>query len=455
MVIAADNACATVDKIDNHSIYYNNSTKMDNISNVNFYTTETVKVLQEIILTNNKQGDIYEAECTDLSAILKQWRKKTILKNNSNIVEENFNRTSKKNLGLVNIEEARYKSKSVPMRNHEVSYPYPFTDYIHPRFCADFSSISTYSKPHHRLVRNLKSITLVEASQIQNANETTSSFTSQTLALHHILKLNYFKKELTAYQEVIKLVTEPYIESQLTYNTEHQNEIDILQTTLSWQDEQIDIATPTTTIETYRFRTPERMHIKIPIPFWTEIETTVETTTRTVYTTTTTELTTIKETTITTTTSPETTTTETTTITTPETTTETIKIITTTVAPTTTEETTVKTTTPLETTITTTSVPETTTKSPTPPTTTTTVVPTTTEETTLTTTTSPETTTTTTTITTTSTPETTTETTTPPTTTITIAPTTIEETTLTTTTSPETTTTTITTTTPMPETTTK
>ena len=32
MIIAADNACATVDKIDNHSIYYNNSTKMDNIS---------------------------------------------------------------------------------------------------------------------------------------------------------------------------------------------------------------------------------------------------------------------------------------------------------------------------------------------------------------------------------------------------------------------------------------
>lgn len=32
MIIAADNACATVDKIDNHSIYYNNNTKMDNIS---------------------------------------------------------------------------------------------------------------------------------------------------------------------------------------------------------------------------------------------------------------------------------------------------------------------------------------------------------------------------------------------------------------------------------------
>ena len=130
-----------------------------------------MKVLQEIILTNNKHGDIYEAECTDLSAILKQWRRKTILKNNSNTVEENFNRTSKKDLGLVNIEEARYKSKSVPMRNHEVSYPYPFTDYIHPRFCADFSSISTYSKPHHRLVRNLKSITVNYESHLRHAHE--------------------------------------------------------------------------------------------------------------------------------------------------------------------------------------------------------------------------------------------------------------------------------------------
>ncbi|XP_012348312.1 integumentary mucin A.1-like, partial [Apis florea] len=339
---------------------------------------------------------------------------------------------SKKDLSLVNIEEARYKSKSVPMRNHEVSYPYPFTDYIHPRFCADFSSISTYSKPHHRLVRNLKSITVNYESHLKHAHEKLKRpIKSENMFFH------YFNKELTAYQEVIQIITtEPYIESQLTYNTEHQKEIDILQTTLNWQDEQIDIATPTTTVETYRFRTPERMHIKLRVPRWTETEPTTEDYFKK-------ELTAYQEVIkiITTTTSLETTTTTTTTPT-PETTTEspTIPTTTTTVALTTTEKTIATTTTSPETTtaLTTTPTPETTTETQTVPTTTTTVIPTTTEETTVLTTTSPETTTT---PTTTPTPETTTETPTVPTTTTTEVPTTTEETTVTTTTSPETTTT--------------
>lgn len=271
----------------------------------------------------------YHAECTDLSAILEQWRRNINLRNNSSTVEKNFIRISSKNdLDLVNIEETRYKSKSVPMKDHEVSYPYPFTDYIHPRFCADFSPISTYRKPHHRLVRNLKSIPvnhesnlrddrertkrarrwlnsffrgkrkklnqsssideyfkledqwnkthllprLVEASQAQRIiNETTSGSpsTSQNLNLYQILRLHsipkkttafvkkrrkrnvrnrkdigekttdIYEKEIHAYSDIMQLLhtTKSDIESQLTYNTEHQSEIDRLQTTLSWLDQ--------------------------------------------------------------------------------------------------------------------------------------------------------------------------------------------------------------------------
>lgn len=114
--------------------------------------------LREDNLVNNKQVNLYRAGYTDLSAIFQEWRQKIVAQNASSSAKENYIRISENNLNLVNIQEAQYKTKSVPMRDHEVSYPYPFTDYTQPRFCVDFSPLSTYSKPHRRLVRNLKSI---------------------------------------------------------------------------------------------------------------------------------------------------------------------------------------------------------------------------------------------------------------------------------------------------------
>ncbi|CAK9828821.1 hypothetical protein ANTRET_LOCUS6274 [Anthophora retusa] len=344
MIIASEKVSTTVDvtvNVNNIPVYCNNNISkatMENTANVNFYTTETANKFQEDILISNENESTYRAGFTDLSAIFEKWRERIIVQNISSSVEHDFSRMPDNELGLVNIEEARYKSKSLSMVDHEVSYHYPFTDYIRPRVCADFSPISTYSKPHHRLVRNLKSITinsesnlrndrrnpkrayrmshlffrgkrrrtngsslddqefklkdqwnktflltkLLEASHVErNISESISSSPNRSLYAPGIPRLNavseksigfvkkrrkrnianrretntdpthVLHKEMTAYVDTLKMLlttNTPHVESQLTYNTEHQSEIDILQTTRSWSDHELTGTTMTSDV---------------------------------------------------------------------------------------------------------------------------------------------------------------------------------------------------------------